>query len=217
VRSFADTNIAVYAESQDGEKSAIAWRILNDGPVISTQVVNETIAVLSGKYGFSRAEAYEVALALMDQCDVEPTDEETVRDAMELAERYHLSHWDALIVAAALRAGCDILYSEDLQHGQVFFNRLTVRNPFSGSPSVQEPFVHVTHARYVRDYVVWMSFNDGTAGYVDLLPELQGPVFGPLNDVEQFRRFSVAYHTLVWPNGADFAPEFLRERISASA
>jgi hypothetical protein len=77
-------------------------------------------------------------------------------------------------------------------------------------------FLHVLEARYVRDYVVWLKFSDGTAGEVDLSAELDGPIFGPLQDVEQFKRFCVACHTLAWPNGADFAPEFLRERVAVT-
>lgn len=77
-------------------------------------------------------------------------------------------------------------------------------------------FLHVVEARHVRDYIVHLRFNDGTAGEVDLSSELEGPVFGPLRDPEQFKRFSIACHTLVWPNGADFAPEFIRERAVAT-
>lgn len=77
-------------------------------------------------------------------------------------------------------------------------------------------FLHVLEARYVRDYVVWLKFSDGVAGEVDLSGELEGPVFGPLRDVDEFRGLGVAYHTLVWPNRADFAPEFLRERIAVT-
>ena len=77
-------------------------------------------------------------------------------------------------------------------------------------------FLHVLEARYIRDYVVWVRFSDGAKGEVDLSAELVGPVFGPLRDVEQFKGFSLAYHTLAWPNGADFAPEFLRERVAVT-
>ena len=130
MRVFADTNIAVYAESDDGEKSKRARAIIESSPVISTQVVNELIAALTGKYAFSKADAYEVAKGLMDVCEVAPVDQGTVRQAMTIATRYQLSHWDALIVAAALEAGCDLLYSEDMQHEQVFDGRVTVKNPF---------------------------------------------------------------------------------------
>ena len=70
-------------------------------------------------------------------------------------------------------------------------------------------------ARYVRDYVVWLRFDDGAMGEVDLSDRLYGPVFQPLKDPKYFQTFEVdrELHTLVWPNGADFAPEFLHERI----
>lgn len=70
-------------------------------------------------------------------------------------------------------------------------------------------------ARHVRDYVIWLRFRDGTTGEVDLRPELWGEVFQPLLDLEYFKRFTVHPEllTLVWPDGADFAPEFLYEAI----
>lgn len=65
----------------------------------------------------------------MSRTDVLPVDELVTRKSAELAIRYQLSNWDALIVAAAVLAGCETLYSEDLQHGQVF-EGLSVVNPF---------------------------------------------------------------------------------------
>ena len=70
-------------------------------------------------------------------------------------------------------------------------------------------FLHVLDARYIRDYAVWLRFSDGTVGEVDLESELKGPLFGPLREIEHFKGFSVAHHTLSWDNGADFAPDFL--------
>ena len=78
-------------------------------------------------------------------------------------------------------------------------------------------FLHVIEARYVRDYTVWLRFNDGVCGEVDLSEELDGPIFEPLRDLGQFRRFTLACHTLTWENGADFAPEFLREHVRVTA
>ena len=71
----------------------------------------------------------------------------------------------------------------------------------------------VVEARYVHDYVLWLSFRDGTAGEVDLGPELSGEVFEPLLDLDYFKRFTIhpQCRTLVWPNDADLAPEFLHE------
>ena len=77
----------------------------------------------------------------------------------------------------------------------------------------------VLEARYVRAYIVWLKFRDGTSGEIDLGPELWGEVFEPLKDLAFFRQFKVdpECETLVWPNGADFAPEFLHDNIKVTA
>jgi hypothetical protein len=74
-------------------------------------------------------------------------------------------------------------------------------------------------ARYVRDFVIWLRFSDGVEGEVDLAGDLDGPVFEPLHDTDYFRSFVLhpELHTIVWPNGADLAPEFLYERIRVPA
>jgi predicted nucleic acid-binding protein len=128
--AFADTNIVIYAEGADVLKAQQAMAVLEPGPVISSQVVNETINILTRKYGFALAEAHDVASSLLDLCEVVPVGADTVREAMRLAARYRLSHWDSLIVAAAMLAECETLYSEDLQHGQMIDGRLTIINPF---------------------------------------------------------------------------------------
>jgi hypothetical protein len=74
-------------------------------------------------------------------------------------------------------------------------------------------FLHVLEARYVHDYTIWLRFNDGTQGEVDLSDELEGPLFGFLRDPERFKRFSLDHHTLAWEGVADLAPEFLREHV----
>ena len=78
---------------------------------------------------------------------------------------------------------------------------------------------HVVEAKYLRAHTVWLKFRDGTAGEIDLGPELDGPVMAPLKDIAYFKAFSVhpEFHTLVWPNGADFAPEFLHDNVRVVA
>lgn len=80
-------------------------------------------------------------------------------------------------------------------------------------------FLHVTDAKYLHDYTIWLRFNDGAEGEIDLRDVLQGEVFGPLLDVDRFRRFSVdpELNTLVWENGADLAPEYLHENMTVLA
>ncbi|MCX6353769.1 MAG: DUF2442 domain-containing protein [Candidatus Aureabacteria bacterium] len=75
--------------------------------------------------------------------------------------------------------------------------------------------LHVKVARHLHDYVLWVKFNDGAEGTVDLAGELDGEVFGALKDLAVFRAFRVdpVLETVVWPNGADLAPEFLYEKM----
>ncbi|HQO02384.1 MAG TPA: PIN domain-containing protein [Spirochaetota bacterium] len=130
VKYFADTNVILYAIGQDPHKTTIARNILKSRPVISSQVVNEAINVCLRKLSFEREKAYEFAESVMRYTEVLPVDATTIRKSAYVAIRYQLSNWDALILAAALLGGCDTLYSEDFQAGQVFEQSLTVVNPF---------------------------------------------------------------------------------------
>ncbi len=79
--------------------------------------------------------------------------------------------------------------------------------------------LHVVEARYERDYIIHLKFNDGAEGFVDLAEELYGEMFAPLKDVAKFRSFRVdpELETIVWDNGADLAPEFLHARLLVTA
>jgi len=79
--------------------------------------------------------------------------------------------------------------------------------------------LHVVEARFERDYIIHLKFNDGAEGYVDLGNELYGEMFSPLKDPARFRAFRVdqELNTIVWDNGADFAPEFLHARLLIAA
>lgn len=75
--------------------------------------------------------------------------------------------------------------------------------------------IYVKAVKYLQDYKIWVVFDDGCAGEVDLEGALNGPVFEPLKDTAYFRQATVdpELETVVWPNGADLAPEFLRARL----
>jgi len=79
--------------------------------------------------------------------------------------------------------------------------------------------LHVREAKYVRDYVLWLRFNDGAEGEIDLESELEGEVFAPLKDVSQFKRFRVDPELQPWSGktGADLAPEFLYDQMRVLA
>src|ERR1043166_1585377 len=87
------------------------------------------------------------------------------------------------------------------------------------SPGVRVMDYHIVEARHVGGYVVWLRFSDGKSGEVDLSRELHGPVFEPLRDLSAFKRFRLdpEFHTLVWPNGADLAPELLHAAVRVTA
>ena len=70
-------------------------------------------------------------------------------------------------------------------------------------------FLHIDEAKYLNGHRVWVKFSDGTKGQVDLRNELDGPIFEPLKDPDYFKQFTLEGHTLTWPNGADFAPEYI--------
>jgi hypothetical protein len=76
-------------------------------------------------------------------------------------------------------------------------------------------FLHVVDARYLSGHRVWVEFDDGASGAIDLADELDGEVFEPLRDERYFARLTVdtTSRTLTWPNGADFAPELLRRLL----
>ncbi len=73
--------------------------------------------------------------------------------------------------------------------------------------------LHITRARHLQDFTLWLDFDDGTSGEVDLRGQLQGPIFQPLLDPAFFAQVALdpELETVVWPNGADLAPEFLSE------
>jgi hypothetical protein len=75
--------------------------------------------------------------------------------------------------------------------------------------------LHITDAKHLQDYQLWLKFNDGSEGAVDLSKELWGAVFEPLKDLNLFRqvRLDIEIDTIVWPNGADLAPEFLYDLL----
>lgn len=125
---FFGTNILLYLLSGDTSKAGRAEELIASCGVISVQVLNE--------FGRSRrAQALEIheirdiLSTVRGLCVVRPVDIETHELALDLAEARHFSVYDALIIAAALRSACTILYSEDLQHNQRI-ERLTIKNPF---------------------------------------------------------------------------------------
>jgi predicted nucleic acid-binding protein len=130
VTAFLDTNILVYAFSQD--RRAERARALMPSGVVGIQSLNEFANVALRKLGMDWRELRAALDMIEELCVLDGViDRKLHRHGLEIAERYRLSVYDAMIVAAALRAGCDILWSEDMQDKLVIENALTVRNPFA--------------------------------------------------------------------------------------
>jgi predicted nucleic acid-binding protein len=131
---FLDTNVLLYSIGQDNTRTPIAEGLVEAGGVISVQVLNELAAVAHRKLRMPWPDVLDALAAIRTLCPVVvPITLETHDAALRLATRYDVSIYDALIMAAAIDAGCTTLYSEDLQDGQVIERRLTIRNPFAGS------------------------------------------------------------------------------------
>ena len=131
--AFFDTNILVYAQ-ETGAKAERARAVMAGGGRLSVQVLNEFTAVARRKLGQDWGEiddAIDDALVLAGP--PLPLTLDLHVAARALAQQHRLSFYDALIVAAALEAGCDTLYSEDLQHGRSI-GTLRIENPFVESP-----------------------------------------------------------------------------------
>jgi predicted nucleic acid-binding protein len=134
--SFVDTNLLVYAhDTHAGSKSVRAQELLAQlwrerRGVLSTQVLQEFCVNVRRKFQqpMTTAEVREAVLVYASWRVVVNTGNSVLR-ALELEERYQISFWDAMIVQAAESAGCEVLYSEDLSHGQEYGGVLVV-NPF---------------------------------------------------------------------------------------
>ena len=129
---FLDTNILVYLYSGDEpEKQAAALKLIEQNNAnISTQVLSELANTLSRKFALPFDIVAQAVAEVQEGCAVFPVMPETIYQALALAKKYQYSYYDSLILASALSAGCSTLFTEDMQHGQVIENSLTINNPF---------------------------------------------------------------------------------------
>lgn len=128
--AFFDTNVVLYLFSADTAKADRAEVLLAEGGVVSVQVLNELVSVARRKLAMTWSDIGEVLTQVRAVCRVEPLSVETQTRGVAIAERHNLSVYDAMILASALDAGCSVVYTEDLQDGQVIEGALTIRNPF---------------------------------------------------------------------------------------
>ena len=127
---FLDSNVLVYAFTAD-PRAAAAQALLERGCIIGVQGLNEFTNVARRKLGMTWEEVRDALSAIRAVCGtIVPMNVETHTEALRIAQRYGYAIFDALIIAAALRADCDVLWSEDMQDGFVVDQRLRIANPF---------------------------------------------------------------------------------------
>ncbi len=128
--SFFDTSVLFYLLSNDSLKADRVEQLLAERGAISVQVLNEFAAVATRKLRMPLGDVREILDTVRAVCTVEPVTVATHDRALAVSERYKFSFYDSLIIASALIVGAKVLYSEDLQHGQVIDRQLRVANPF---------------------------------------------------------------------------------------
>lgn len=128
--SFFDTNVLLYLASGDAQKADQAEKVIARGGTISVQVLNEITNVARRKMRMSWVDIRTFLSMLQGLLTVHSVTLETHETGLMLAEQYNFSIYDAMIVAAALHAGCETLWSEDMQDGLVLDRGLRILNPF---------------------------------------------------------------------------------------
>jgi len=130
-RIALDSNILIYNHSLDHEnKRLIARDFFKENPVVSSQVISEYLNVMKKNFKMQKLELMQLCSLWLEKCTVQPVILSTIKLAQDLVGKYDLQIFDGIIIAAALEADCDILYSEDMQNGQIIENMLKIVNPF---------------------------------------------------------------------------------------
>jgi predicted nucleic acid-binding protein len=127
---FFDTNTLLYLLSSDHKKADWVSQNLRQSNIISVQVLNEFTSASIRKIKISHVELDEFLDLFKSTFNVRALDTETFNTGLMISRRYGYQHYDSMIIAAALQAGCERLYSEDMQHRQMIDKRLQIVNPF---------------------------------------------------------------------------------------
>jgi len=129
---FVDTNVLIYSYSEtEPDKKDMSLSILErKSIVISTQVINEFIWVMNRKYAVNIEQLKVLADRFWQKFEVALIKEVSISKALSIVKNHNYAYWDSLILAVALEKNCSILYSEDMQDGQVIEERIRIINPF---------------------------------------------------------------------------------------
>ena len=127
---FFDTNTLLYLLSADNKKADWVSKNIQQSNVISVQVLNEFTSASLRKIRITNAELDEFIDLFSNTFSIRPLDMDTFETGLSVSRRYGYQHYDSMIIAAALQAGCERLYSEDMQHRQIIEKKLQILNPF---------------------------------------------------------------------------------------
>jgi predicted nucleic acid-binding protein len=130
LKFFLDTNILLYAIGDDKDKRERSRQLLSESPYISTQVINECTHVLRRKQKWTLPQVRREIELFLSLTHLQDVSLDEIRLAWKISEQYHFSHYDSLILATALSAGCEILYSEDMQHQMLIKHSLRIINQY---------------------------------------------------------------------------------------
>lgn len=128
--AFLDTNILIYKVEGEADRAATVEGLLDLNPCISVQCLNEFVNVARRKLRLNWDEVHIALDHFREACRVLPLTERVHARAVEISEQSLIGMYDALIIAAAELAGCDVLYTEDMKDGQRI-GRVEIRNPFA--------------------------------------------------------------------------------------
>jgi predicted nucleic acid-binding protein len=126
-----DTNVLLYLyDANDHAKRRISEGIVSSNPIISTQVVSEFINVTKRALKLPKQEILSKCNRVINRCQIISVDQDILDHSLYLLRKYHFQIFDSIIISSTLAAGCNTLYSEDLQHNQLIEDKLTIINPF---------------------------------------------------------------------------------------
>ena len=132
-RFALDTNILIYMEGNNVAKRSVSEDLLSFAPVIPSQVVTEFLNVTRRLRNISKLQAMNEAAELFADCKIVPIQNSTIDLAIKLIQKYDFQLFDSLVVASTLEADCEILYTEDMQHGLLVNKRLQIINPYAAN------------------------------------------------------------------------------------
>ena len=132
-KCFIDSNLIIYLYAGDNDikrNTLLSMLDIENESFISQQVINETCNILIKKFNLKKRSVEKVVLELSEAFGILKATLKTTLKTLELHQKFKYSFWDSMILATAIENNCNIVYSEDMQHGQKIGNKLTIINPF---------------------------------------------------------------------------------------